>query len=1014
MLKKIQSLTIATKLVISFSFVIMIFLGVVGYSRMVFSQADSMYRYKFNYLVAREMYLLEFHQEFTEIRRLFKSSFYNPIWLETADLPTWHRYEDDITNSYLQMHKFSAMYIESAGTDPYLSVQEYTQKIYTMQEIMDYVSVLYDLFRDNFFIGGNDSHYIGDVLDYTYMLENNLRELRRLDREVAAQILLYVDNTLRTNEFITILILAFAVALTSIFAFYTIKSFTGRIKLITENVSHVKRGDFSASLKKGKGDEISRLIAGMVGIFEELIEEIHLVSAENDAGNTEALIDLNKFEGGYKNAAIAINSLINNIKESNRGIIESMAREQEATERMQLMFDATPLVIIYWNKDHECIDCNQAAALYYGLDSKEKLNQHFHDYKLEFQPGGSPTTEFWHYHLDKAFEEGYTKFEYAVKKGRRKDDEIAFFDVIGQRMKFMGDFVVVTYASDVTTLKEMLKERERIVIAEANSQAKSRFLARMSHEIRTPITAVLGIAEIQLQKPNLDPGVEEAFNKIHSSSGTLIGIVNDILDLSKIEAGKMSLAYEKYDVPQLISDVVQLHTVYLGSKQFKFSVNIDENLPKLLIGDELRIKQALTNTLSNAFKYTTVGQVTFTIECQAECQTECQNDPGKDYINKDYINLVATIKDTGRGMTQDQLDALFKEYTRFHELENRFIEGSGLGMPIVYSLVQMMGATINVESQIHIGTTVTINIPQQVVSKEIIGPELAKNLLEVGIHTKKLPFTPEPMPYGSVLVVDDVETNRYVARGLLGLYEINVESVNSGRLAIEKIKEGKVYDIIFMDHMMPDLNGIEATQILRSMGYDYPIVALTANALVGQAEEFFKKGFDGFIAKPIQTSQLNSILVKFIKEKRLASDLPLDVHVEVPEIVEFAEFTGGHAADHEAGHEVGHEVDGYDDYYDRPEVKEMMRQDFAESQKDAMQEIHQAINAGDYKSAELLVHTLKSLARYMKEEPLENAAAEAEDAFALKNDISKSDLMQTLEREYTTVMEKILVAGTNS
>jgi len=663
------------------------------------------------------------------------------------------------------------------------------------------------------------------------------------------------------------------------------------------------------------------------------------------------------FKGEYKGEPVILTCSVDM-----RGIHEFMERERVAKERMQVMFDATPLVIMYWNKNHVCIDCNQAATLFYGLSSgsKDKVNQRFYDYEIEFQPEGTPTRDFWAFQLDKTFEEGYSKFEYVVKKGRRRDDEAIVFDVICQRVKFNEDYVVVSYANDITAMKEMFKERERTVIAEASSQAKSRFLARMSHEIRTPITAVLGISEIQLQKSGLEPELEKAFSKIFSSSQTLIGIVNDILDLSKIESGSMSLIYEKYETGSIFNDIIQMHLVSISSKQFKFTVKIDENLPNALIGDELRIKQILTNTLTNAFKYTDVGEVSLSVRCVDDMRRD------------DYVNLVIVIADTGKGMTQEQLDGLFMEYTRFHELESRFIEGTGLGMPIVNSLVQMMGAEINVESQVHVGTTVTISIPQRVADSTPIGAKAAKSLeaFEVGYSNAVKTFKPEPMPYGSVLIVDDMETNRYVASGLLSFYEVEIETATNGQEAIDKVKDGNIYDIIFMDHMMPGLNGVETTKILREIGYDHPIVALTANALVGQAEEFINSGFDDFIAKPIVTSHLDDVMVKFIKD----------------------EHSGYEETQHDA-----------DDYYSRPEVQKMLRDDFADSQKDAMDELHAAVAEGDTESATRIAHTLKGLAGYMKEEALMAAAAAAEEAFREKGEAS-AETLDLLEHEFSIVL----------
>ena len=407
------------------------------------------------------------------------------------------------------------------------------------------------------------------------------------------------------------------------------------------------------------------------------------------------------------------------------------------------------------------------------------------------------------------------------------------------------------------TLDNMRQEKEKVLIAEENSQIKSKFLAQMSHEIRTPISTVLGITEIQLRK-NIPVDIRESFSMIYTSANILLRIVNDILDLSKIEAGKMELIHAKYEVVSFISDVVQLNLVYLGSKKLKFTVDVDKGMPASLGGDELRMRQIMNNLLSNAFKYTEDGTVSLKVHTV----------PGE---NDGSVNLVVVIRDTGRGMTKEQTNRLFDDYSRFHEKAARFVSGTGLGMSITLKLLNLMGASIDIESEVGKGTTVTTIIPQTIEGKELLGEETARNIrnlnMEKWAEAKRKNLIPEPMPYGRVLVVDDVDINLLVVEGILAWYEISVETAQSGLEAIEKIEAGEVYDIIFMDHMMPDMDGIEATKVLRGMGYTYPIVALTANALVGQAEKFLRNGFDGFLSKPIQTECLNSLLHKYVKDR---------------------------------------------------------------------------------------------------------------------------------------------------
>ncbi len=410
----------------------------------------------------------------------------------------------------------------------------------------------------------------------------------------------------------------------------------------------------------------------------------------------------------------------------------------------------------------------------------------------------------------------------------------------------------VEVIQDITEIEQTAK-----TVAEKANKAKSVFLARMSHEIRTPMNAIMGITEIQLRDEALTIPVREAFVMIYNSSNLLLGIINNILDLSKIEAGKMELKIAKYEISSLINDVIQLNMMR-NSRQIEFELYVDENMPLEFIGDAIRIRQILNNLLSNAFKYTEKGKIKLSISGEGEDKN---------------ITLVFRISDTGCGMTQDQVSKLFTaEYMRFHLEANNSAEGTGLGMSITRYLVQMMSGEICVDSEFGKGTTFVVRLPQKKAGTAVIGKDSAKSMMELRISdsskTRGVQFMREYMPYGKVLIVDDVESNLYVAKGLMAPYGLTIDIASSGFKAIDKIKLGNVYDIIFMDHMMPGIDGIETVKRIRELGYKYPIVALTANILMGQAKIFLENGFEDFVPKPIDVRQLNAVLNRLIRDKQ--------------------------------------------------------------------------------------------------------------------------------------------------
>jgi len=395
----------------------------------------------------------------------------------------------------------------------------------------------------------------------------------------------------------------------------------------------------------------------------------------------------------------------------------------------------------------------------------------------------------------------------------------------------------------------------------ALSEERNKFFARMSHEMRTPLNAVIGLSEMVLEDYSLNEETTENIVKVCNAGASLLHMVNDILDMSKLEEGKFNLVPVEYNFPGMISDTVSQSIVYKGEKRVDFVLNVDENIPLQLFGDDQRIKQVLNNILSNAFKYTKEGKVELNIFSKTIDET---------------VTLVFSVKDSGIGMPEEFLDSLFLDYARMDTEDNRKIAGTGLGLSITKMLVDMMGGEISVESELGKGSCFRVKLPQKFVAGDVIGFDIV-NSLKCFQYAAKRKNKTRPvrasLPYANVLVVDDVLTNLDVARGMLKPYRMNVHCVSSGQAAVDAVREEKVkYNAIFMDQMMPEMDGIEAVRIIREeIGTEYamtvPIIAFTANALVGNEEMFLSKGFNAYITKPLDVNRLDVIIQKFVKDE---------------------------------------------------------------------------------------------------------------------------------------------------
>lgn len=404
----------------------------------------------------------------------------------------------------------------------------------------------------------------------------------------------------------------------------------------------------------------------------------------------------------------------------------------------------------------------------------------------------------------------------------------------------------------VNLRKEEEKARVTAQAAEAASQAKSQFLANMSHDIRTPLNAILGMSELGLREEGVEDK-DNCFRDIRGSGRILLENINSILDLSKIEAGKMAIIPESYHILSVLHDIITVLRMRAQEKKLEFLAQVDETIPATLFGDDVNISHIIMNLGSNAVKYTNSGSVTLTVTWEPE---------GEDGV------LVIHMEDTGAGIRAEDMPYIFRSYGRLDRGPNRHIEGTGLGLPICQNLAELMDGQLGVESTYGQGSDFWVRLPQKVIDPTPCGPYRGEQRKESDQYYNS--FT---APEGVVLVVDDQPLNLKVCQGLLRPYEMEVYTARSGQEAIKQITQ--VWpDVVFMDHMMPDMDGVEATRRIREMGKKdpyfavLPIIALTANAMKGMREFFLANGFNDFISKPVELDALDEALVAWIPEDK--------------------------------------------------------------------------------------------------------------------------------------------------
>jgi signal transduction histidine kinase/DNA-binding response OmpR family regulator len=614
--------------------------------------------------------------------------------------------------------------------------------------------------------------------------------------------------------------------------------------------------------------------------------------------------------------------------------------DSEADRRIRIMFDAMPFCAVFWTRNLEVLDCNQEALKMFAITNKKEFSKRFFELSPEYQPCGELSINKAKNYIRKAFEEGYCRFDWMHEK---LNDEPIPCEVTLVRVEYEDDHVIAAYIRDMREQKKMMSEIEernnllqksekalRIArdAAQAANKAKSVFLANMSHEIRTPMNSIIGFSELALDD-KIPYKTREYLGKILENAGGLLRIINDILDISKVESGKMELEYIPFDLHDVFTNCRTLITPKAAEKGILLHFYVEPSTGKVPLGDPTRLRQVLVNLLSNAVKFTNTGMV----KLQAVIKEK----------KEDTITIQFEVKDSGIGMTSEQIEKVFDPFMQAESGTTRKYGGTGLGLAITKNIIELMGGKLCVESSMGIGSKfsfeLTFNTTDAVNNDRF---ETVNDFITVE----------KPMFEGEVLLCEDNVMNQQVICEHLARVGLKTVIAENGKVGVEmlqnRMENGRnQFNLIFMDMHMPVMDGLEASAKIRELDLGIPIVAMTANVMSNDKETYESRGMNDCVGKPFTSQELWRCLLKFLK--------PVST---------------------ESSH-VSQKQDNMQLRSDAQLMRELQLM-FVENNQKIHEEIVKAINENDAKTAHRLAHTLKSNAGQIGKTILQQAAAGVE------------------------------------